>query len=400
MRFRPGRLAGVMALLGSIIWTTLRRSSSTSVTPSASPTAATPLSPVTHQQQAPLSRLRATLLGMILTVLAVLVAALPHAASKWTAFAVPGVIGGVLLLLIACIFAWPQAIEPLHSPKELEGIDESKDRVQLNDDRRKLQNDVRAALLQGVAGAALLIGLLFTWQQQQATVRQVNDQLTVVRQGQVGERFSRAIDQLGNDKSVDVRLGGIYELEQLARQADDRSFVIYEILAAYIRRHASAPRSPARSAPEFHAPAPDVQAALTVLGRRQRSREPKLANPPRLDLRNTDLRGVDLRSADLYGANLDGANLRRADLTFAKLSYARLDTAKLNGGHLDGAILHGAILEWASLDGAEMRNADLTHAYLGGAILRGADLRDAVANSETSWPDGFDWKAKGVRRVP
>jgi hypothetical protein len=36
----------------------------------------------------------------------------------------------------------------------------------------------------------VLVGVLFTWQQQ-ATSRQVADQLTVTRQGQVGERFSR-----------------------------------------------------------------------------------------------------------------------------------------------------------------------------------------------------------------
>src|SRR4051794_36247567 len=34
------------------------------------------------------------------------------------------------------------------------------------------------------------------------------------RQGQITERFTRAIDQLGNPGSLDVRLGGIHALER------------------------------------------------------------------------------------------------------------------------------------------------------------------------------------------
>ena len=71
--------------------------------------------------------------------------------------------------------------------------------------RLKAENDIRSTLLQGLAGAFLLVGLVFT-----ARTVQLN------RQGQITERYTRAIDQLGHG-SVDVRSGGVYALERLAK---------------------------------------------------------------------------------------------------------------------------------------------------------------------------------------
>lgn len=153
----------------------------------------------------------------------------------------PLAVAAGVLLLAGCIFIFPRWIAPSRAPEDLAGVQElsARDRLQFADDRRKLQNDVRTALLQAVAGGAVLVGVLFTWQQQQATLqqqqatnRQIGEQLAVARQGQVGERFSRAVAQLGSS-SIDVRLGGLYELEQLARQAPDRRLVIIEVVAAY-----------------------------------------------------------------------------------------------------------------------------------------------------------------------
>jgi 4-amino-4-deoxy-L-arabinose transferase-like glycosyltransferase len=89
----------------------------------------------------------------------------------------PLAIAGVVLLLVGCVFVLPPRLAPPHAPEELTGVEglSAKDRIQFADDRRKLQNDVRTALLQAVVGGAVLVGVLFTWQQQQATSRQVAD---------------------------------------------------------------------------------------------------------------------------------------------------------------------------------------------------------------------------------
>jgi hypothetical protein len=83
------------------------------------------------------------------------------------------IIGGVLLLA-GCVFIFPRILAPTRTPEDLANVEglSAKDRIQLADDRRKLQNDVRTAMLQAVAGGAVLVGVLFTWQQQQQTLEQ------------------------------------------------------------------------------------------------------------------------------------------------------------------------------------------------------------------------------------
>lgn len=78
-------------------------------------------------------------------------------------------------------------------------------------ERLKAENDVRTTLLQGLGGLVLLAGAVVTWLQLRARW----DELHLSREGQVTERFTRAIDQLGSEK-LEVRLGGIYALERIA----------------------------------------------------------------------------------------------------------------------------------------------------------------------------------------
>jgi hypothetical protein len=64
------------------------------------------------------------------------------------------------------------------------------------------KKDLVLALAQILAGTALLSGLYFTWRT-----------LQVNREGQITERFTRAIEQLGathddNSKNLELRLGG------------------------------------------------------------------------------------------------------------------------------------------------------------------------------------------------
>src|SRR5215212_519087 len=71
-----------------------------------------------------------------------------------------------------------------------------------------LVNEYRATWAQILGGAALLSGLYFTWRT-----------LQVNREGQITERFTRAIDQLGKvedrQKLFEIRVGGIYALERI-----------------------------------------------------------------------------------------------------------------------------------------------------------------------------------------
>ena len=211
--------------------------------------------------------------------------------------------------------------------------------------------------------------------------------IKVTRDGQVTDRFTRAIQQLGSDKPA-IRLGAIYALERIALDAHKTHHgSIMQLLPAYVREQAPwPPASPTerKSSAGKLRPATDVQAALTVLGRRNPRRD-----EPRTQLRLSD---VDLRGANLRDGHFEDARLRRTHLEGAHLEGTRLERAELRSAHLRGADFEpDPILE---LDGAHLEGA-----HLEGADLRGAKLKGASYDSLTTWPGGFNPDARGCVRV-
>jgi hypothetical protein len=318
------------------------------------------------------------------------------------------VVAAIVLGLAGILWAIvviPRRLHPPLTDADLEGL-EAGQKVERREDRRRLQNETRTTMIQAIGGIVLVAGLLFTWQQlqtdrdqQRVEQAQIREQLALARQGQAAERFTRAVEQLGSKNSPDVRLGGVYALERLAKTAVDHNdqLTVYEVLTAFIRSRAPWPpklpgQLPADIDPGMLQPlqsrAPDVQAALSVLGRRDRR-----SDDPPLDLGVTDLRGAQLIDAHLERANLGVTNLYGARLTGAHLEGARLigavlEWAQLTGAHLEGANLTGAYLRWARLDDA----------YLEQAKLSGAHLKGATANGRTTWPPDFNWRKAGVEQ--
>ena len=215
----------------------------------------------------------------------------------------------------------------------------------------------------------------------------------LTEQGQVTDRYTKAVEQLGSDK-IDVRIGGIYALERIARDSAKDHPTVMEVLAAFIREHSSQPMHEPAEGPGEPEPVtrPDIQAAVTVIGRRDTTHDDRrrinLRNVylPFADLPKANLADVDLTSADLTSANLTGAKLHKADLTGASLravltgtdlTEANLTEAKLRGALLTEANLAGADLRYADLHGANVADANLPGANLTGAILNGANLTGA-----------------------
>ena len=153
----------------------------------------------------------------------------------------------------------------------------------------------RTALVAGLAGLAALGSLAIASRTYRLT-----------RQGQLTDRYTQAIEQLGSDK-LDVRLGGIYALERIAIDSERDHPTIVEVLSAFVREH-SHPGDAEESDKRPHL-ATDVKAALTVLGRL-----PSLPNVDRADLSSAYLVAADLRGVNLSGFRLVGANLQGAIL--------------------------------------------------------------------------------------
>jgi Pentapeptide repeats (8 copies) len=202
----------------------------------------------------------------------------------------------------------------------------------------------------------------------------------LIEQGQVTDRYTRAVEQLGSDK-LDVRVGGIYALERVARHSARDQPMVMEVLAAFIREHSREqwPPSDRRGLQRKHSMRPDLQAAITVVGRR--------------DVKH-DIQPVDLTAADLSYARLTGANLTAACLGFTDLSHAYLSGATFSGGNLLGANLRGAVIDGADFTGADLAGADLTIALAGtslpAATFDGANLTAVKWPEDGPVPDG--WK--------
>ena len=268
--------------------------------------------------------------------------------------------------------------------------------------------EIAKAIVAGVGTVATIGGGFFVFW---------NVQLTQTRL--TTERFSKAVEQLGSDK-IEVRLGGIYALERIAQDSDRDHWTIMEVLTSFIQEKSSMKRVTEKKIRaraneierkgsegtdkqnrdsvlrelESELMTKDIQATLTVIGRRKHKTDP---HDKRLDLSDVYLVGAklidaklisaDLSSADLDFANLNGADLSHANLNNTELSNASLSHAELNSAELISANLIGADLSHANLNSAELisanlslanlNSADFSCATLSCADLSGADLSHA-----------------------
>ena len=187
------------------------------------------------------------------------------------------VAGGLLLVLVLIVVVLP--------PRLADGQGSL-----TASERLKAQNDVRTTLLQALAGIVLATGAYLTFRQ-----------LLVTREGQVTDRYTKAIGQLGDTQSP-VRIGGVYALERIGNDSDrDRTTIIY-VLGAFVRERSKLPRERQDDPPE------DVKAALRVLGRLLPKSDPEV----KLGLRDADLRNTDLSDIPKDRVKLDGAKLEGA----------------------------------------------------------------------------------------
>ncbi len=228
-------------------------------------------------------------------------------------------------------------------------------------------NELNLAVIVGgvlvVTVGLLLAGIRTIAADRSSKAAQAQSEIAVQRQ--VTESVTAAIDQLGYKNDLEVRLGAIYALGQLAKTSREHHWPIMETLTAYVREHSPAqPRSPTPA--EQHGEADelekgagetkarslplDIRVIMAVL--RERGPEHETGRQA-FDLSNTFLSG-----ANLYKASLTGADLREADLREADLNEADLRGANLYGADLRGANLRGATFCKTTMPDGTINNND------------------------------------------
>lgn len=253
-----------------------------------------------------------------------------------------------LVILLAAVFVGFLVWRIPHWYGQIQTISDAKERI-------SLENEIFKNVTEAVGGAFVLAGLFFT-----ARTFVLN------REGQITERFSKAVEHLGSAQ-LSIRLGGIHALARIAHDSPKDAQPIMEILCAFVR-NGLAGRTPLSKLPL------DVSAALALITTGDKGYP--------LDLSDVDLSGANLKNSTLDDVNFEGSNLEGTILEGASLHGCRFRGANMTNCYLRYADLEGADLVAVNLTQATLRNANLrsTNLFattLSGAIMFAADFRDA-----------------------
>ncbi|MGW6496252.1 pentapeptide repeat-containing protein [Nonomuraea angiospora] len=287
--------------------------------------------------------------------------------------------------------------------------------------------------MQLLSTSGVLFGLLFTAAGLFYTARS----LDATQEGQITERYTRAMEQIGSD-TLEGRVGAIYALERISRDSPRDQRTVVDVLATYLRERSL------KKGKDLRSPA-DIQAALAVIARNKPAGTPPPTGPAwsaqhwvnlsgiratGLTLVNADLSGADLTGTDFghreyieradgsirwVRSFLDHANLSYADmgdatwirvslsganLTGASFGGADLTNIDLSGARLVGANLANAKVRYANLDGADLTGVDLAGVDWTGTHFRGADLTGAKWRGDQGKIDLRDADLSGAKGVP
>lgn len=260
-------------------------------------------------------------------------------------------LGGLGLVMLGMV-VW---VLPKWQANGIDGQVELRDRAFIEDANRR-------TLIQALGGLFFL-----------TTAYLSRRNLQITEGKEVTERFSKAVELLG-DERLEVRLGGIYLLERVAKDSPTDQWIVMEVLTSYIRDKAAF-----RSQRPTNMPT-DIQAALTVINRRIVQND---LSGGQLDLSKTDLSRAELAQANLNNANLSGANLSQANLNNADLSGANLTQVNANQADLSNVKLSKADCSSVNFSQANLLDGDLEAANLLQANFREANLTHANLNATT-----------------
>jgi hypothetical protein len=173
----------------------------------------------------------------------------------------PLALGLLVVLLVACVLWIPRWLYPPLTETDLRGVSDAAKVQELKDARLLLESDARTTLLQGLAAVLVLTGagigaavtlrqirisqgqLQATREQMQHTLETTQQQLNLTEQGQVTDRYTKAVEQLGHEKAP-VRLGALYSLEHLAQDNPNYRQTVVDVVCAYLRMPYTPPAQP------------------------------------------------------------------------------------------------------------------------------------------------------------
>lgn len=232
------------------------------------------------------------------------------------------------------------------------------------------------SILLAIAGVFGLVFLLFRTIALTRSSNAAARQAALAERGHRTDRFIKAIDQLGALKgdapNIEVRLGGIYGLEQLARESDEHYTEIMKVLSAYVRSNSF---DTAYEEDNGHGgknvkykPMEDIQAILSVIGQRDRKDNEEVIN-----LSGSWLSGYNFSRGDYSRVNFSFAHCEDADFAFTDCIKA-----KFVRSHCQRTSFSSANLEKADFESANCERATFSHANCKKACFLHSNCNDAT----------------------
>jgi hypothetical protein len=210
--------------------------------------------------------------------------------------------------------------------------------------------------------------------------------------GKSAEIMAAAFAGLGGS-DIHTRVGAIYTLERHARDRASDQGPILQTLAAFVRERCPAPvpklvngryQNPSPEA-IYVLPETDIQAAVAVIGRRDRANDPPntllslaCVNLSGYDLSNGDFSDTSFRGAYLCATNFAGAKVERGDFQSAMIEGADFYGAKAQEASFSAAYCGQTRFAHCDLSGARFVESDLRDGDFTGANLQRADLAGAA----------------------
>jgi len=166
------------------------------------------------------------------------------------------------------------------------------------------------------------LGLLFAFQR-----------LQIAERGQVTERFSKAVEHIGDKENVSVRIGGLYALEKIALDSEKERATIQKVIASFIRRPPYLDKSKTTISSNLN-DCPDIHIAIKIF------RDLNNSSDSYPDLSNARLEYLDLSRLDLSKLNFTGASFKGSSLKYANLNKSNFVTSDFEKSDLSNVSVH------------------------------------------------------------
>ena len=264
-------------------------------------------------------------------------------------------------------------------------------------EKRELINSNRENVLkviQTLAGLGFIGTAFLAWR---------NSQLTEDKN--VADRFTKAVEMLSDKERLEVRIGGIYTLERIAKDSKKDSIVVTKLLLAFVRRKTRESDYIRDHSPwlvdsecsiedrinEENYPEEDIQICLEAV-----VSDSRINQNITLSLDNANLQNANLFNYDLSNFSLKNTNLVLAFLQDSKLNGSLLIDTMLMKADLRYSEFKKAVLVRVDFSNSDLRGADFREAHLEDVIFDGADVEGAIFEGATIKDNNYNEESQGI----